>query len=67
MKITVEIDYPETCGKCPFYSEQPYSCHNERGYESCCSMGYMKGKDMRDKLYSKSKYEGCKLNESLSN
>lgn len=54
---------PKTCGKCAFYSEAPYSCHNERGYEAKCGMGYM-NEDMRDKSFRNKMYPGCKLDQT---
>ena len=40
--------YPEKCKECPAFKRTPYSCHNERGVEGGCELGYMNGKDMRD-------------------
>lgn len=40
--------YPVNCKECPMFSQVPYTCHNERGYEARCMMGYMENKDMRD-------------------
>lgn len=40
--------YPENCGECPAFSTSAYQCHNERGWEGHCDLGYMKGFDMRD-------------------
>lgn len=63
MKIKIEIDLPETCGKCPFYSETPYQCHSETGHQANCSKGYMSNRDMRDVSYRERKFEACKLSE----
>lgn len=52
---------PKDCGRCLFYSEVPYRCHNERGNEARCKLGFMDGYDMRDKSYMNSLWEGCKL------
>jgi len=65
MKVTIEIDKPETCGDCPFYSRRSYQCHNERGYMACCSLGYMDKTDTRDGNYSNSLFEGCRLGLEL--
>ena len=40
--------YPESCVECPFLREHFYQCHNERGTEFGCTLGYMKGYDTRD-------------------
>lgn len=47
--------YPESCSECPFIRKHPYQCHNERGTEFSCALGYMKGHDTRD-MYSKVEY-----------
>jgi len=69
MYIAVEIqvkEEPTACSKCPFYRNRPYTCHNERGTEAHCFLGYMTG-DMRDSDYLKNphlvntKYPGCRL------
>lgn len=52
--------YPKHCRECPCYREKPYTCHNERGYEGHCALGYMRGYDMRD-FNSGKKFEGCKM------
>ena len=39
IKVSIEIEKPRRCGECPFFSYQEYRCHNEWGYESCCSLG----------------------------
>ena len=36
--------YPVNCKECPMFSQVPYTCHNERGYEARCMMGYMANK-----------------------
>ena len=58
-------EYPNSCGTCPFYSEPEYRCHNERGNEAHCALGYMHG-DMRDVSFrtgrhAGEKYSGCQL------
>lgn len=63
MKIRIEIEMPETCGKCPFYKESPYTCHNERGMVADCKMGYMDDKDMRDKSFRNKMYPACELSK----
>lgn len=55
------IDKPKNCGDCLFYSEVSYRCHNERGNEARCELGFMKGFDMRDRSYVNSLWEKCKL------
>lgn len=60
-EVNINIKIPITCGECPFYSEQEYRCHNEIGNEAHCGMGYMKGKDMRDKSFMGSRYIYCRL------
>ena len=59
--ITLTIKKPTTCGECPFYSEVPYECHNERGNEAQCSMEFMDDDDMRDKSFKDKLYDGCGL------
>ena len=39
---------PKRCNECPAFRQIPYSCHNERGTEGYCELGYMRGYDMRD-------------------
>lgn len=63
-KVTVEIDKPERCGECPFYSVAPYTCHNERGFGARCSLGYM-CEDMRDKDFKDTLYEKCMLGKKI--
>ena len=49
MKVNYVLEhYPNTCGECPAFRQYPYQCHNERGYEGHCKLGYMRGQDMRD-------------------
>ena len=74
MSIRVEIELkeiPTACSKCPFYSNREYRCHNERGTEARCSLGYMHG-DMRDlnfysDRYREEKYSGCMLEFNVIN
>lgn len=58
--IVIKYEQPSTCGKCQFYKEMPYICHNEKGYVPSCILGFMKG-DMRDKSYRNKKYPMCGL------
>ena len=61
IKFEIKIErYPESCKECPAYSEYPYSCHNERGWEADCSLGYMVGFDMRD-YNSNRLFCGCRI------
>jgi len=68
MSVTVLLklkEIPKTCASCPFYSEPAYTCHNERGNEAHCALGYMHG-DMRDVSFRRGKlegtrYSGCQL------
>lgn len=47
--ITYEMErYPIKCNECPAFNQKPYNCHNERGWEATCELGYMNGRDMRD-------------------
>ena len=47
--IFLELDrYPKKCGECPMFTMMPYRCHNERGMEGHCGLGYMSNDDMRD-------------------
>lgn len=57
--------YPVNCKECPMFSQVPYTCHNERGYEERCMMGYMANKDMRY-FSGEVLFDGCNLeNDSL--
>lgn len=57
--ITYEIEhYPKRCNECPAFRQTPYVCHNERGIEADCELGYMNGSDMRD-FYGRVKFSGC--------
>lgn len=57
--ITYEIErYPDRCNECPAFKQTPYSCHNERGMEAHCELGYMNGKDMRD-FDGRTKFKEC--------
>ena len=67
MRVTVNIEMkkiPERCGECRFYSEPEYRCHNDRGNEAHCALGYMTG-DMRDASYRQKLYPGCRLTEDM--
>lgn len=47
--ILLELEqYPEKCDECPMFYKSPYICHNERGIEAGCRLGYMDDEDMRD-------------------
>lgn len=49
IKAKYEIDsYPTRCKDCPAFTLYPYQCHNERGMEADCMLGYMHHHDMRD-------------------
>ena len=49
VKVTYELShYPTHCRECPAFTEHPYQCHNERGMEAGCMLGYMRHHDMRD-------------------
>lgn len=48
-KIILELErYPKTCKECPLFHTTLYECHNERGSEGHCDLGYMNNYDMRD-------------------
>ena len=65
MKIAIEIPFiPLMCGNCKFYSEVPYTCHNERGTQAKCALGYMDNEDMRERSYDHRLFEGCKLKDN---
>lgn len=59
----IEKKKPIACGKCRFYSSTPYVCHNERGYQANCAMGYMKDRDTRGWDMTSTLFSGCKLGE----
>ena len=53
--ILLELErYPEECDECPMFHTSRYECHNERGIEGHCELGYMDNCDMRD-------FDGCGL------
>jgi hypothetical protein len=67
MSVTVAVtlkELPTKCGECKFYSEGTYTCHNERGKEPHCALGYMNG-DMRDQSYKDSLYFDCRLKDNI--
>lgn len=48
-RIILELErYPKKCSECPMFRTNRYECHNERGIEGHCDLGYMDGYDMRD-------------------
>ena len=58
--VTYEMErYPEYCKECPAFKQTPSFCHNERGMEADCELGYMCG-DMRD-FVGNIKYNKCKI------
>jgi hypothetical protein len=66
--ILFELErYPEKCNECPMFTRAPYQCHNERGMEARCLLGYMDNEDMRDysgaELFAKC---GIKSNPNVS-
>lgn len=64
IRVALEIKkIPKTCSECPFYRNEPYTCHNERGTEAHCLLGYMSHKDMRDVDFR----GPCLKNERFSN
>lgn len=59
--ITYKMErYPEKCNECPAFKQSPYTCHNERGMEANCELGYMDGKDMRD-FDGRIKFKNCSI------
>ena len=50
--------YPQHCAECPAFRQYPYQCHNERGMEGDCMLGYMAHSDMRD-FSGNTRFEGC--------
>lgn len=62
--ISFEIErYPEYCKECPMFREKPYQCHNERGMEAGCILGYMDQYDMRD-FYGDVLFDKCGIKEN---
>lgn len=51
--------YPEKCSECPAFTQNQYTCHNDRGLEAGCDLGYMDG-DMRD-FRGDIRYNGCRI------
>ena len=61
MKVAYVLEhYPNTCKECPAFRQHPYQCHNERGLEAHCTLGYMRGQDMRD-FSGRRLYEKCDI------
>lgn len=54
--------YPEKCRECPCFVQDEYHCHNEYGVVADCTLGFMKGHDMRD-FYGNIKFKHCKIEE----
>lgn len=59
--ILLELErYPEECDECPMFYKTPYICHNERGMEAGCRLGYMDDEDMRD-FYGRTLFVKCDI------
>lgn len=59
--IFLELErYPEKCDECPMFYKTPYQCHNERGLEAGCRLGYMDDCDMRD-FYGRELFAKCDI------
>lgn len=59
--IFLELErYPEKCEECPMFCKTPYQCHNERGMEAGCRLGYMDNYDMRD-FYGRTLFDKCDI------
>ena len=54
--------YPERCEECPAFYTRSYQCHNERGVEGHCKLGFMSG-DMRD-FDGRKLYKNCSIRNS---
>ena len=52
--------YPEKCCECPMFVRIPYQCHNKRGIEGGCRLGYMGDDDMRD-FYGETLFAKCHI------
>lgn len=59
--VTIKMRKPETCGKCMFYRQGSYQDMAATIPYCSCLMGYMDGRDMRDKTYKDALYPGCGL------
>lgn len=59
--IFLELErHPENCEECPMFCKTPYQCHNERGMEAGCRLGYMDNYDMRD-FYGRTLFDKCDI------
>lgn len=59
--IVLELErYPENCKECPAFHTSRYQCHNERGIEGHCELGYMNDCDMRD-FYGWCLFKSCNI------
>lgn len=71
VRIEIKLkELPTACSKCPFYTEVSYHCHDERGNEAVCALGYMDSCDMRDVSFLskglKDKiFVGCGLRDNI--
>lgn len=54
-------EWPQCCGECPFCYTTNYICHNERGKELKCKLGYTNKFDTRDFPVDRKIFEGCKM------
>jgi len=71
--ISIEIkikEIPKSCSECRFLQVGEYRCHNERGNESSCLLGYMYGKDMRDinfrsERLKNERFSGCRIEDNI--
>lgn len=62
--IILELErYPKKCRECPMFTMMPYQCHNERGTEGGCRLGYMDGNDMRD-FYGDTLFAECNIKKN---
>ena len=55
--------YHNHCKECPMFYQQPYSCHNERGMEGGCQLGYMAHSDTRD-FSGYTLFKGCQIKQN---
>lgn len=68
-RVTIRFEYtlkiPETCAKCPFYSESEYLDYSHIGFKAHCSLGFMKNTDTRNVSFKEKKFQHCRLEEYI--
>lgn len=68
-EATIRFEYilkiPETCPRCPFYSENKNLDYSYIGLKSHCSLGHMNNTDSRNVSFDEEKFPYCRLESYL--